>query len=110
MVATEPDDEKSSEKPRIDEALETGLISDATAGRAGASRPPRHHIFPRSERVWFEARRVEIDRYTLPLDAGTHQALHYGGGPGRGGGFWNDEIMGRLMAIESIMGRRLSPR
>ena len=105
-----PDDRGFIEKARIDEALEGGSIGETTASRAGAIRPPRHHVFPQVEREWFRSRGVEIDRYTLPLDEGTHQALHYGGGPGRGGGYWNDEIMTRLKGLEATLGRNLDRR
>ena len=43
---------------------------------AGAARPPRHHIFVQEQRSWFEARGVDIDRYTIELDPGTHSAVH----------------------------------
>ena len=38
---------------------------------------------------FFEKSGVEVDNYTLCLDEGTHSALHYGGGPVRGGDWWN---------------------
>jgi hypothetical protein len=99
-------------KPVIDDALESGAVNGTTAYRAGATRPPRHHVFPQNDadKAWFKARGVDVDRYTLPLDEGTHGALHYGGGPGKGGGFWNDEIMSRLMAREAALGRQLTRR
>ncbi len=43
---------------------------------AGAARPPRHHIFVQEQRSWFEARGVDIDRYTIELDPGAHSAVH----------------------------------
>jgi hypothetical protein len=97
-------------KPEVDEALESGAINPATPYRAGATRPPRHHIFPRQHADWFKARGVDVDRYTLPLDEGMHQALHYGGGPAKGGGFWNAEIRSRLMNREASLGRQLTKR
>jgi hypothetical protein len=97
-------------KPVVDEALESGVINPATPYRAGVTRSPRHHIFPRQYEGWFEARGVDIDRYTLPLDEGTHEALHDGGGPGKGGGFWNNEILSRLINQEAALGRRLTKR
>ena len=100
----------SGEKPEVDEVLERGAINPTTPYRAGVTRPPRHHIFPRQYEGWFKARGVDIDRYTLPVDEGTHQALHHGGGPGKGGGFWNNEIMFRLINQEAAVGRQLTRR
>ncbi len=97
-------------KAAIQEAVESGELSVTKAAGAGATRPQRHHVFPPAEREWFRQRGVNIDRYTLPLDEGTHGALHYGGGPGKGGGFWNNEIMGRLLAQGATAGRQLTPR
>lgn len=97
-------------KPDVDEALASGVINPTTPYRAGVTRPPRHHIFPRQHEDWFKARGVDVDRYTLLLDEGTHQALHYGGGPGKGGGWWNDTIMDLLHAAETAAGRHLTPR
>ncbi len=97
-------------RPQVAEALEEGLITETNAYRAGVTRPPRHHVFPQARRGWFSQRGVDIDRYTLPLDESTHQALHYGGGPGKGGGWWNDTIIGRLDAREAALGRQLTPR
>jgi Predicted lipoprotein of unknown function (DUF2380) len=97
-------------KPEVDEALERGAINPTTPYRAGVTRPPRHHIFPRQHEGWFKARGIDIDRYTLPLDEGTHQALHYGGGPAKRGGWWNDTIMDLLDTAESAAGRQLTPR
>jgi hypothetical protein len=74
--------------------------------------PCRTHIgFAREQhRAWFEARGVDIDRYTLRLTEGDHSALHYGGGPGKGGGWWNEQIMRRLTEREAAFGRQLTPR
>jgi hypothetical protein len=96
--------------PMAADALERGAISVTTRVRAGVVRPDRHHIFPQARRSWFEQRGVDIDRYTLQLDKGTHSALHYGGGRGRGGGFWNNEMMRRLLDREASLGRQLTAR
>jgi RHS repeat-associated protein len=93
----------------VEEALELGAIVRTTVQGAGAARPPRHHVFPQPYRRWFRQRGIDIDQYTLPLDQGTHEALHYGGGPGRGGGWWNDTIMQILRAQEAALGRQLTP-
>lgn len=97
-------------KPMAADALERGLISVTTKARAGVIRPDRHHVFPQAARDWFQRRGVDIDRYTLQLDKGTHSALHYGGGPGRGGGWWNNTIMQRLHDAEAAAGRQLTNR
>ncbi len=68
-------------------------------------RPPRHHLFPEAFRDWFTARGIEIDKYTVELDWGTHSALHYG----PNGGWWNQEIMTNLTDVERSLGRQLDP-
>jgi hypothetical protein len=65
---------------------------------------PDHHIFPKAKEEWFRARGVNVDDYTLTVDWGTHDALHYGGGPGKPGGWWNDRIMANLVAREASLG------
>jgi hypothetical protein len=100
----------AARRMQVAEALENGAINQTARRAAGVTRPPHHHIFPQQYKDWFKARGVDIDRYTLPLDEGTHGALHYGGGPGKGGGFWNNEIMSRLMNQEAALGRQLTPR
>ncbi|MBN2530337.1 MAG: DUF2380 domain-containing protein [Deltaproteobacteria bacterium] len=59
---------------------------------------------------WFKARGVDIDKYTVVLDEGTHSAIHYGGGAGKGGGWWNETIMERLFKAEKDLGRQLTKR
>ena len=94
--------------PMAADALERGAISVTTRMRAGVVRPDRHHIFPQAFRDWFTRRGVDIDRYTLQLDRGIHSAFHYGGGPGRGGGWWNNTIMQRLHDAGAAAGRQLT--
>jgi len=60
--------------------------------------------------VYDAVRGVDIHRYTLDLDRATHEILHLGGGPGRGGGWWNVTIMEDLLRAEQILGRELSKR
>jgi|GEM_PF-3886892 len=43
------------------------------------------------------------------LDRADHSALHYGENIYGPGGYWNATIMGRLMARENALGRRLTP-
>lgn len=90
------------------EALETGAIRPTTPQRAGVTRLPEHHVFPQAHRRWFEDRGVKIDKYKVELDRSTHEALHYGGGPGKGGGWWNETIMKRLNEREASIGRKLT--
>jgi hypothetical protein len=63
-------------------------------------RVPRHHVFPQEERIWFESRGFNIDKYTLELDQGTHSALHTMK--------WNEEIMKRLSQVEKAKGSTLT--
>jgi hypothetical protein len=99
----------SARRMAVQEALENGEINGTTAQRAGVAKPPQHHIFPQAERQWFADRGVEIDNYTVKLDQGSHEALHYGGGPDKGGGWWNEQIMKSLTEREAALGRRLTP-
>jgi hypothetical protein len=69
---------------------------------AGAARPPRHHVFPRENRQWFSDRGFDIDKVTVPLDQGTHSALHTMG--------WSKRLMGELTRQEALLGRQLTPR
>jgi hypothetical protein len=89
-------------------------MSILTARQAGIVRPDRHHIFPEAFRDFFRTRGVKIDRYTLQLDnmQGVHGALHFGGGPGKGGGWWNRTIMERLFTAEAALpaGQQLTGR
>ena len=88
------------------EALENGL-SLRSGAAIGIKRNPRHHIFPQEMRSFFAARGFnDIDKYTLPLDEATHQALHkwMGSGP------WNEVMRSRILAEETKLGRLLSKR
>lgn len=60
----------------VAEELAKGRLRITNKVGAGAARSPRHHIFPQEDRPWFKSRGVDIDRYTLPLDQGTHSAIH----------------------------------
>jgi hypothetical protein len=93
-----------------DEALETGTIYRTSRYRAGASKPPDHHIFPQEHRDFFGQRGIDIDRYQVRLTQGVHEALHYRLPGEGGGGFWNNEIMGRILAQEGALGRQLTAR
>jgi hypothetical protein len=55
-----------------------------------------------------KARGVDVDQWTVTLDEATHSALHYGGGPKTGGGWWNERIMQTLMNQEAKIGRKLT--
>jgi RHS repeat-associated protein len=96
-----------SKNPAVEEALEQGGVRVVSRSRAGVARPPRHHIFPQEEREWFKKRGVDVDKWTVQLDEGTHQALHYGAGKDRPGGWWNEQIMAELKNLEGRLGRQL---
>jgi hypothetical protein len=97
------------------EGPQRGAVNEATKSRAGAGRPPRHHVFPQEKRKWFERRgfrgKNDIDKYTIPQSQGEHQAVH-GGGDWKLGrnweGEWNSRIMSRLREVEKAMGRQLT--
>jgi hypothetical protein len=109
VAAEEAAASSSARRMAVQEALENGEINATTAQRAGVARPPQHHIFPQENEVWFSERGVDIDKYTVTLDQGTHEALHYGGGPDKGGGWWNETIMKNLTEREAALGRQLTP-
>lgn len=100
-------------KAAVAEAMENGVIRQVGRKAAGvltkAELNPQHHIFPQAFRQWFANRKINIDKWVIVLDKATHDALHAGGGPGRGGGWWNDTIMRRLLASEAKLGRLLAP-
>jgi hypothetical protein len=101
------------DKPAVAEALEEGAINRTGRRAAGvlteAELNPQHHIFPQGRRQWFADRGVDVDQFTVRLDRTTHDAFHAGGGPGRGGGWWNDQMMTTLTQREATIGRNLMP-
>lgn len=48
-----------------------------------------HHIFPQQFRQYFEQRGIDIDRYTVTIDAATHLEGVHGAGIGAMPGQWN---------------------
>jgi hypothetical protein len=68
---------------------------------AGGARPPRHHIFVQEQRDWFQARGVDIDKYTLELTWGEHSAAHTGG--------WNPRVK-EFIGDEGLLGRQYTRR
>ena len=80
-----------------EEAVEVGEINPTSRRRAGvlteAEQNPQHHLFPQEESAWFDKRGINVDDHTITIDRTLHEALHAGGGPGRGGGWWNNEMM-----------------
>jgi hypothetical protein len=99
--------------PRAAVAEENGMRI-VTPKEAHLVRPDRHHVFPEQFESFFKSRGIDIDRYTLQLDSmeGIHGALHFGGGPGKGGGWWNNTIMERMFEAERAWpnGQQLSKR
>jgi hypothetical protein len=77
--------------------------------------PPRHHVLPREHREWFEQRGftgdMDIDQFSVRLEAAHHQAIH-GGGNWRMGrtwpGEWNRMIMEALLEAEARAGGMLT--
>ncbi len=81
--------------------LERGMHLTNKVG-AGSARPPSHHVFPQEFRDWFLQRHVKIDRVTVPMDQGTHTAIHTMG--------WNDAMMTVLRQAEAVKKGKLSAR
>jgi hypothetical protein len=80
-------------------------IEVAKTTRAGAARPPRHHIFVQKHREWFRARGVDIDDYTLEMTRGEHSAVHSRGWDQRIDEFIDDEalLLGRQYTRRQIL-------
>ena len=98
----------------------------------GINRPPRHHLFPKEleKKGFFTERGVDIDKYTIELDEGIHEALHGGGSfklardqdaiqqALKNGkvtpqvdawiGHWNAAIERRILDQEAKLGRKLT--
>jgi RHS repeat-associated protein len=88
------------------DALDDGL-SIRKPDHIGIKRLPLHHVFPQELRDFFKARGFhDIDRYLMPLDDATHQAIHkwMGCGP------WNDVMRARILQREAELGRFLTRR
>ena len=100
-------------KAAVEEALETGAINPTSRARAGvlsaAEQNPQHHVFPQGSSQWFADRGIAVDQYAVTIPRAFHEALHVGGGPGRGGGWYNNEVMGTLQGREQTLGRTLTP-
>ncbi|HWO24244.1 MAG TPA: hypothetical protein VNO30_36120 [Kofleriaceae bacterium] len=104
-----------SVKDLLGEGPTTDAMKVTNAAGAGAARAPRHHILPQEERAFFEERGftgdLDIDHFTVELEAAHHQAQH-GGGNWRMGrtwpGEWNRLVMERLRRDEQKLRRRLT--
>ena len=78
----------SREGAQLGDVIEAADVPlEVTARHPLLRSAPKHHVFPQARRNWFKERGIDIDMYTIQLDEGTHSALHYGGGPGAGGGW-----------------------
>ena len=81
-------------KDLLGEGPTTDAMKVTNATGAGVARPPRHHVLPQEERAFFEARGfkgdLDIDNFTVELQAADHQAQH-GGGNWRMGRLWPGE-------------------
>jgi hypothetical protein len=115
-VTARPKDVPAKDQLRaLGEGPQRAAVNEATKSRAGAGRPPRHHVFPQEKRSWFQRRgfrgKHDIDQYTIPQSQGEHQAIH-GGGKWKLGreweGEWNNKIMDHLRKAERLKGSRLT--
>lgn len=101
-------------KDLLGEGPTTDAMKVTNSSGAGATRPPRHHVLPQEERAFFEERGftgdLDIDNFTIELQAADHQAQH-GGGDWRMGrswaGEWNRAVMDTLRKRETQLGRPL---
>jgi hypothetical protein len=104
-----------SVKDLLGEGPTTDAMKVTNTSGAGAARAPRHHVLPQEDRPFFEQRGftgdLDIDNFTVELEAAHHQAQH-GGGNWRMGrtwpGEWNKYVMSELRSQEQRLGRRLT--
>ena len=67
---------------------------------AGMRGQPRHHVFPQEHAKWFRDRGIDIDKYTVELDTGVHEAIDRLG--------YNDDVFRRLQVREEALGRPMT--
>ena len=114
-VMAQATDLPQSVKDLLGEGPTTDAMKVTNTTGAGAARSPRHHILPQEKRPFFEERGftgdLDIDNFTVEMEAADHQAQH-GGGNWRIGrtwpGEWNQLVMQELREREERLGRRLS--
>lgn len=96
----------------VAEAIENGELRVVGRKGAGIHTPnelnPQHHIFPQEHADWFLQRGILVDQYSIRIPLDHHQMIHAGGGPGRGGGWYNTEVMKELRRAEKALGRNLT--
>jgi len=96
----------------VAEAIENGELRIVGRKGAGIRTPnelnPQHHIFPQEEAPWFLDRGVIVDLYSIRVPLNHHEMIHAGGGPGRGGGWYNTRVMEVLRDREKALGRQLT--
>ena len=105
-----------SVKDLLGEGPTTDAMKVTSTSGAGVARPPRHHVLPKEHRKFFEERGftgdLDIDNFTVELEAAEHQAQHGGGnwqmGRREWPGEWNQLVMTRLRKAEEIVGRRMT--
>ena len=96
----------------VAEAIENGELRVVGRKGAGIRTPnelnPQHHIFPQEEAPWFRQRGILVDEYSIRVPLNHHEMIHAGGGPGRGGGWYNTRVMEVLRDREKALGRQLT--
>jgi hypothetical protein len=100
-------------KHAIAEAIENGELTVVGSSRAGAGRTPLHHVFAQrlfgskhQTKAWFSKRGVDIDRITVAISQGEHEAIHkWVGSAG-----WNRELRNRLTRMEAELLDGANPR
>ena len=105
----------SFQKMAIAEAIEGGVLNIKDAVNAGVTRVDRHHLFAQrlmgskaQTKKWFSERGIAIDRFTVEITRGEHQAIHQF----LASSDWNRELRGRLLRLESTFNgsRKLTAR
>lgn len=103
-------------KEAMGQSREVTAVQKRTAGPAGTARQPRHHVYPKEERPWFEERGFtgehDIDNYTVEMKGAHHEAQHAGRGielpPSEKPWEWNRMIMDELRKAERAAKRKLT--
>jgi hypothetical protein len=102
------------ELAELGESVETKAMHETGLTGAGMARNPRHHVFPKEHKPFFNDRGFSnIDDYCVELEGATHEGIHGGGDYKLGRrvwkeGEWNSLMMETLETREAQLGRKLT--
>jgi RHS repeat-associated protein len=95
------------------EALMRGILREVSPFEVGIAKVEQHHIFPQGLEWWFKDAKnaipgFNIDNYVVDIGDWYHDVLHYGGGPGKGGGWYNEVALKTLQDARNTLSRPLT--